>query len=291
MADQHVRHWLDQALRRGGWVRGVKRAEAVIAWPTVVGADVARFAQAVAFNQGTLVVEVSDAETATHLGMQRAHILGAYRERMPELGVRDLRFRVGRVNPPAPAAEAPTAITNPEEHARLQDMAATLPDGVAHVARLLGGSLARWRAQRRAQGWQACRLCQSLTPPEPRDAHGVVCTTCQRLRSLPKVQRAGAQLTLDPLWSTPELTEEERRVAVDLALMTLRERTLALLPRVIADPKEREVLELLLRCTLALQAGVGVGDVPPSRLATPDARSRLDPRALRVLGLASGPGG
>lgn len=288
MADQHVRHWLDQALRRGGWVRGVKRAEAVIAWPTVVGGDVARFAQAVAFNQGTLVVEVSDSETATHLGMQRAHILSAYRERMPELGVRDVRFRVGRIAPPTPAAAAPTPAADPHERARLQAVADALPATVADGALALGETLARWRAQRRAEGWVACRLCQGLTPPQRSDARGVLCTTCERTLSLPKVQRAAAQMTVDPSWSTPELTDDERRAAVDLALATLRERTVALLPRVIADPRERELLSLLLRCTLALHRGGALASIDEAALASPMARGLLDARALRVLGISNG---
>ena len=107
MRDGHVRRWLDAALRRGGWVRGVRRAEAVVAWPRIVGADVARFATAVAYQQGTLVVEVADAETSLHLGLQRQRILDAYRERLGDPPVRDLRFRVGRPTPPPPPPDRP----------------------------------------------------------------------------------------------------------------------------------------------------------------------------------------
>jgi hypothetical protein len=56
------------------------------------------------------VVEVPDAETAMHLGLQRQHILDAYRARLGSETVREVRFRVGRM----PAAPPPPSEPPPE---------------------------------------------------------------------------------------------------------------------------------------------------------------------------------
>lgn len=114
MPERHVTEILEEVFRRAGMKRGLKRAEAVLLWPRVVGAEVARFAAARALRDGVLYVDVSDAETAMHLGLQRRRFLAAYHDTYRALEVKDIRFQVGA--PPAgggPQAHAPQGANAP----------------------------------------------------------------------------------------------------------------------------------------------------------------------------------
>lgn len=284
VAERSVADLIPLAIRRGGWVRGMRRAEAVVAWPRVVGPEVARFATAVAFQHGTLVVEVADAETAMHLGLQREHVLRAYRRRLPELQVRDVRFRVGRVAPPPPPEAPPAPEPDPDEVAALTDGGRDLPAAVAAHAAAAGHALATLRARRRAGGWRPCEVCGCLTePPQDAATTTVRCRVCRRHAATPKVVDAAARLVVAPGASTPALTDDERRVARWLAEGRARVLIADLLPRALADPDARDALELAVRCAVALRRGADlasitdVGDVDA-------ARDGIDPRALRALG-------
>lgn len=295
MRERHVRDVIDVVLRRSGWVRGVRRAEAVLSWPRVVGVDVARFATAVAFQNGTLIVEVPDAETAMHLGFQRQHILDAYRARLGNETVRDVRFRVGRMPTSAapPPADAPPP-PDPAELALLAHAWAELPDDLAAAAGAAGRSLASLRARRRALGWRPCDICGCLTDPvgppsapvggRPGPAaQPLRCGTCRRQAELPKVRDAAERLALAPGEATPALTDDERLVARRLAEARAHARITDLLPRALAEPRLASALDVAVRCAVALHRGVDLAEVPD--LDDIDAaRDGVDQRALRALG-------
>jgi len=298
MRERHVTAWLDAAMRRGGWVRGVRRAEAVLAWPRIVGGDVARFATAVAFQNGTLIVEVADAETAMHLGLQRHRILEAYRRRLPEPAVRDLRFRVGRVAPAEDPAPPPAPAPDPAELRQLEQAALGLPDELVPAAAATGRALATLRARRRAAGWRPCGICGGLTEPDAAADDAPRCATCRRQATLPKVTDAAARLAVAPLADTPALTDDERRVALWLARGRVRALIQDLLPRALADTTHLGALEAAVRCAVALNRGASsdpgrdpaAGAPAPAFTASIDLddvdpeRDGVDPRALRALG-------
>ena len=64
MSERHVSELLGEFFRRSGLKRAVRRAEAVLLWPQVAGAEVARFTEARVLRDGVLYVDVSDSETA-----------------------------------------------------------------------------------------------------------------------------------------------------------------------------------------------------------------------------------
>ena len=298
MRERHVTAWLDAAMRRGGWVRGVRRAEAVLAWPRIVGSDVARFATAVAFQNGTLIVEVADAETAMHLGLQRHRILEAYRSRLPDPAVRDLRFRVGRVPPAEVEAPHPAPAPDLAELRQLEAAALGLPDELVPTAVATGRALASLRARRRADGWRPCGICGGLTEPDPATNDAPSCATCRRQAALPKVVDAAARLAVAPHAVTPALTDDERRVALWLARGRVRVLIQDLLPRALADTAHLGALEAAVRCAVRLNRGVssdpgrdpGAGAPAHAFTASIDLddvdpeRDGVDPRALRALG-------
>ncbi|MBA2666688.1 MAG: DUF721 domain-containing protein [Trueperaceae bacterium] len=302
--ERSVGDLLHEVFRRGGLIRGVQRAEAVLLWPSVVGAEVARFSTAVGLRNGTLLVEVPDPETALHLGMQRHHVLAAYRERLGPGAVRELRFRVGRTRaerePPAPPPPVPI---DPDAVAALARGLADIDEGLAGPALRAGKALLGLRARRVADGWLPCKVCAGLREP-PDDALAVPsiarravaawgvdldvdawCSTCRRHAGAPKVMRCAERLCTRPDDPCAILTDEERAVAVRLALARLEAVARELLPAVLGDPSLRTQLEVIARTAGALAHGLPSAAVTPLHLV-----GVVDDRVVRALGGAWGDG-
>jgi hypothetical protein len=267
---------LGEVFRRAGMKRGVRRAEAVLLWPRVVGREVARFTTARTLQGGVLYVDVSDSETGMHLSLQRQRFLDVYHTRFHVRDVHDIRFRVGRPEAPAEAARAPTTTApDPHELAKLARHLGTkdLPEAVAGAAMQAGRAMLGYRARRAAEGWAPCPTCGALTPD------GSMCAACRRYAIDGRVLSAGRHLAMQPGTPTPELGEEERAVADHLAAAYL-DRTLAeLLPQALGDPGLRPQLERAARCRAALAAGTSLQALDERDL------DRLDPRVRRVLGI------
>jgi len=275
--ERHVSELLGEFFRRSGMKRAVRRAEAVLLWPQVAGADVTRFAQARALRDGVLYVDVGDSETAMHLSLQRQRFLDVYHGRFEAREVRDIRFTVGRPRAPEEDPREPgPGLVRPDPDA-LADLARRLgelelPDEVAGAALRAGRAMLGYRARRRNEGWQPCPTCGALVP-EPG-----LCDACRRYAEEGRVTDAARDLAVRPGAPTPQLGEEERAVAEHLAARSL-DRTLAeLLPQVLADPTLKSQLERAARCRAALAAGKTLDDVEPDDLR------HLPERVRRVLG-------
>ena len=280
MPERHVGELLGEFFRRGGMLRAVRRAEAVVAWPRIVGPEVARFAQARALKNGVLFVDVPDSETAMHLSLQRARILDAYERWLGRREVRDVRFAAGRPTPPAPephAAELPDP--DPAEWQALAAALAPLelPPSVAGPALEAARAMLRHRRRARQAGWTPCPHCGALTvDPGP-------CGVCARLRGTPRVRRLARRLTVDPDASLADASDDERTVARALAVERLDERVAELLPQVLASPELRPQLERAARIRIALAE-----ERPAATIDDLDLE-RYDARVARVLGRWGGP--
>jgi hypothetical protein len=295
-SERSLAELVQEVFRRGGLVRGVRRAEAVLLWPSVVGREVARFATAVGLRNGTLLVEVPDPETALHLGMQRHHVLAAYRERLGAGAVRELRFRVGRpAQAPTPPPAAPEPPVDPEAVAALARGLSGLDD-LAGPALRAGKALLTLRARRLASGWRPCPVCGALSEPtDPGAARSAAvagleargftidlggwCSTCRRHAGTPRVQRGAERLSVAPGDACSFLTDDERAVAVALALARLARVALELLPQALGDPTVRPQLNHVAHAAAALRHGLRVEDVTPEHL-----EGAVDERVLRSLG-------
>jgi predicted nucleic acid-binding Zn ribbon protein len=266
---------LGEVFGRSGIKRQIRRAEAVLLWPHVVGPEVAKFTQARSLKDGLLIVDVSDSETAMHLNFTRQKFLDVYRAKFGIGEVREIRFRVGRISE-APARPAP----QPEVGADPKALAAfarhladlNLPETVARPAFKAAKAMLAYRARRQAQGWRPCPVCEALTPD------GRLCSTCARYSADLRVREAAYLLAAAPQAPTPRLAEEERAVATYLAQRYLEEKLLSLLPQVLADPAQREALALTARCYLAHRLG------RPLETITDDDFEHLDARVARALG-------
>ena len=273
--ERHVSELLAEVFRRSGMKRAVRRAEAVLLWPQVVGTDVARFAEAKVVRDGVLYVDVSDSETAMHLSLQRQRFLDVYRGRFEALEVKDIRFRVGRVTQQGEDVAA-AAEGRPDPDA-LSSLARALgelhlPEGVSTAAMRAGRAMLAYRSRRLAEGWTPCPTCGALCEEQG------LCSTCRRYAEDGRVTDAARLLAVRPGAPTPTLGDEERAVAERLAAESL-ERTLnELLPQVLADPALKTHLERAARCRAALAAGKPLEAVDDGDL------ERLPERVRRILG-------
>lgn len=276
MAETHVRDLIGEIFRRGGMRRAVRRAEAVLLWPRIVGPELARFTRARSLKGGVLFVDVPDSETAMHLSMQRHRFVEAYGRRFGSREVREIRFRTGRAAeadeeapPPAPAPDP-----DPQELVALtRELGALdLPENLAGPALAAARAMLVHRTRARAEGWTPCPHCGALSP----DAGP--CDACRRHRDAPRVRRAAERLVTEPTAPLAGFGEDEAAVARALAREELDERLAELLPQVLASPALVPQLERAARHRLALETGATPDDLNDDDFA------RLDPRIARALG-------
>ncbi len=275
MSERHVSELLGEFFRRSGMKRAVRRAEAVLLWPQVAGADVTRFTEARVLRDGVLYVDVSDSETAMHLSLQRQRFLDVYHSRFEAREVRDIRFTVGR--PRAPEEAPPERGPDRPDPEALADLARRLgeldlPDEVAGAALRAGRAMLGYRARRRSEGWQPCPTCGALVPKPG------LCDACSRYAAGGRVTDAARELAVQPGALTPQLGEQERAVAEHLAARALDVTLVELLPQVLADPALKPQLERAARCRAALATGKALDDVEADDLR------HLPERVQRVLG-------
>lgn len=89
------------AERGYGRLRAVSELEA--AWIAAVGDAIAGQTQLGGVRRGILQITVAHPALLDELAsFRKAQILAAFRHRLPHTPIRDIRFRVGRVDPPGP---------------------------------------------------------------------------------------------------------------------------------------------------------------------------------------------
>ncbi len=268
----HVGDVLAEVFKRGGMKRAVRRAEAVLLWPQVVGREVAKFTEAKTLQDGVLIVEVADSETSMHLTLQRQRFVDVYRGKFGSKDVRDIRFRLGRpaVPPPEPPPPKPVPVDSKALAKLAKDL--DLPQDLARPAIGAAKAMLSYRARKRAEGWRDCEVCGALDETHP------LCTVCQRYALRVQISRASRVLAANPAAPTPLLSEDERAVAVYLAKRYLMDKLQELLPQVLADPAFRSELEFVARCYVAHELKKPLEKVEPQDL------DLLENRVARALG-------
>lgn len=271
----HVSNVLAEVFRRGGMKRAVKRAEAVLLWPQVVGTELSRFTEARSLKDGVLYIEVPDSETGMHLSLQRRRFLDVYKGKFGVRDVREIHFRVGRPRilpeepvPPPPAKVDPKKLA--ELAGKLEHL--DLPDALNKPTLKTAKALLAYRERRRKEGWCECSICEALIP------EAGLCDACQRYAGEPKVKQASLSLATSPDEATPLLSNEERAVAVHLAKRYLKDKLQELLPYVLADPTYKPELEAVARCYAAHELNKQPNDISEDDLDI------LDHRVARALG-------
>jgi predicted nucleic acid-binding Zn ribbon protein len=162
--------------------RGVQKAQAILAWPQAVGADLARITRPRSQQGGTLFVEVRDSATAHHLSMQRHHLLKALNALLKDQPVTEIRFSVGSIQAPP---DAPRAAPLPApDRARARKLVQDVQDPELKQAALRAAeAITRARKWREEQGWRPCPVCGEPSKEQP-------CRACALTLEDPNVRRA-----------------------------------------------------------------------------------------------------
>ncbi|MBV8154750.1 MAG: DUF721 domain-containing protein [Candidatus Eremiobacteraeota bacterium] len=159
-------------------------------WEDVVGSEVARNASPSRFGDETLTVATRSSAWSHQLSFLAEEILAALRARLPNLHVRALRFRVGRIAGPRPA---PPAADAPRRSIGKSSRVAAASSEEA-LERWRGDVTATRRAKQ-AAGWKECAGCAALVSPGAA-ALCIVCEIAREQRRADEVER----LLFDAPW-------------------------------------------------------------------------------------------
>ncbi len=254
--------------------KGVGRARAILAWPGVVGPDIARITRPRTQQGSVLFVDVRDSAAAHHLSMQRHHFLKAMNALLPDAPLSDIRFSVGSVREPV-MAPAPAPLPAPDR-ARARELVQEVSEDLRPAALRAAEAITRSRRWREEQGWRPCPVCGEASQEQP-------CRACTLTLDDPNVRRAARVLIQQPeyLAALPDtLGDSGANAARHLALRRLDEQLELLALECVRSGQEDGYREFL-----AQQAGVYLSlhlRCARSDLKRPD-RAHLPERARNVL--------
>jgi hypothetical protein len=172
--------------RPGGPSSGADAAAAVCAaWPEVVGAAVAARTRPARLRDGLLTIWTAGSAWSHQLSFLEPAILESLRSRVPDAGVKRLRFMVasgrtrqlldGAAARSSPAARAKSGNARGSDDAQRAHDFEIAPDPASIVQRLRGRQAAL-DARREHDGWTRCSTCADWMPPD--SSQGAVCVRC-----------------------------------------------------------------------------------------------------------------
>jgi predicted nucleic acid-binding Zn ribbon protein len=95
---QSIGNVLAELMARQGYAR-VQSAHAYeVAWQEAAGPLLAQYTRVGSLRRGALEVIVANSTLVQELGFQRSGLLATLRQRLPNDGIKDLRFRVGAID-------------------------------------------------------------------------------------------------------------------------------------------------------------------------------------------------
>ncbi len=185
----HISELMGATLGSARIAKGIKKAQAILLWPSAVGHDIARMTRARSLQGSTLFVEVRDSATAHHLSMQRHHFLKALNALLPEAPVKEIRFGVGTIRP---LVSGPPSSPLPlPDLMRAKQMVEGVKPDLYSVALKAAEAITRARKWREEQGWRPCPVCAEASKEHP-------CRACQLTLQDPNVRRAFKLLLRQP---------------------------------------------------------------------------------------------
>lgn len=278
---------VDQYTKRAGFRRGLRRAQVVLAWERIAGAEMLTFTHAKRFQDGVLYVDVSDAETATHLQFERRRYLQQFKQHGFK-EVTDIRFGVGLLPVrEGESAPPPDVQADPELVTRLLNSVeeAALPSEIAEAAREAALSYAQNQARKHASGATPCVVCGALHMGHERplslqdEAHAQagrrvtgallqrLCISCRTHALSLRTTRMSHDLIIGVNRELASATEEEIAVARFLAVDYLQEMLERLATEVVRYPAARSQLQELADRYLELLTPPGEAPAPEHKLS------------------------
>jgi predicted nucleic acid-binding Zn ribbon protein len=95
---KRIANVLSELMARTGYARVQGTADYEEAWREAAGPLASQYSRVGPLRRGTLEVVVGNSVLIQELGFQKQALLAALAARLPEQGIRDLRFRLGAID-------------------------------------------------------------------------------------------------------------------------------------------------------------------------------------------------
>jgi hypothetical protein len=159
-------------------------------WEQIVGAKVAQNSRPARITGGTLTVTTRSSAWSHQLSLLSEHVLHAVAARLPNAGIREIRFRVGQIadsrRPQPPARRYATRRPSPARGA-----SADASEALGRFRR----DVEAHRNIRASAGCRECRRCGALVPP----GSDPLCAACSNARSQ-ELTAATGRLLFEAPW-------------------------------------------------------------------------------------------
>ncbi|MGE5560532.1 MAG: DciA family protein [Chloroflexota bacterium] len=226
MMQPELRRILEASLGSLGLRRRLKEVTAVLAWPEVVGSELARRTHARYLQGGILFVGTAGPAWSHQLSLMRPSLIAKLNAQLGEKIVTDIRFSVGleaRAEVAATLASPRTPLPDAPLAPAIAEAAADLPEDLREAFLRLGRSQSRLAAARLKRTPTRCRSCG-----QPTGSDSDLCPVCETesatVRRL-KVRAALAQNSAlswnDAAEQIPGLSPLEYRAEHDALLTDL----------------------------------------------------------------------
>lgn len=195
-----LRHILESTLSSLGVKRRLKEMLAVIAWPDIVGPELARRTSARYCQGGVLYVGTAGSVWSQQLTLLKPALIGKLNAQLGERIVTDIRYTVGLQAPSEVAAsgggDAP--LTDAGLLRAAEEAAAALPPDLREVFLRIARAQTHAVAHRKARAPNICRVCG-----QPVGAPDDLCPVCRNASSQLRRLQVRAALAQNPAlpWS------------------------------------------------------------------------------------------
>jgi hypothetical protein len=160
-------------------------------WDQIVGSKVAQNSRPIRVADGTLTITTRSSAWSHQLSLLSEHVLHAVAARVPNAGIRAIRFRVGRI---ADSPRRPQLPSRRNVVLRPQRPRGASADAAEALARFRHDVEAA-RGERASAGSRECRRCAALMPPGPEP----LCATCSNAR-IQELTAATGRLMFEAPW-------------------------------------------------------------------------------------------
>ncbi|MBW3623455.1 MAG: DUF721 domain-containing protein [Armatimonadetes bacterium] len=184
-----LRSILGDSVKQAGGTRRAEEQACIGLWAETMGEGIAEATRAEKFRDGILFVITKSSVWTHELTFYKENAIRLLNERLGRELIRDIRFRVGSLEPPKvklvrPETERTERVPSPEpmetmltERARAQveqALAAIQNEQIRERTRRVLVREAHRREQKKRQGWRECERCGTLHPESHR-----MCPLCR----------------------------------------------------------------------------------------------------------------
>lgn len=160
-------------------------------WDEIVGAKVAQNSRPTKIAYGTLTITTRSSAWSHQLSLLSEHVLRAVAARLPNAGIRAIRFRVGRILDSPYRRQPAVRRHGTRRPPRPRDPSADAATALARFRR----DVELQRTEQIAAGYRECPRCRALVPP----GADALCASCSNAR-IAQLTAATGRLLFEAPW-------------------------------------------------------------------------------------------